>query len=101
MQRTWAVGSSGFQLDHPQPRGVHAPRAAVPVPQKVLEMHIPGLVERVNVRRRIGVFLVTRIDHKRQVAVVVPLNGYGLAPVEVPFTELFPCTEKSAQLMAS
>lgn len=59
-------------------------------------MHIPGIIERVNVRRRMGVFLVTRVDHNRQVAVVVPLNGYGQASLEVPFTELLPCTEKIA-----
>jgi len=57
-------------------------------------MYVPGLIERVLVRRRIGVFLVTRVDHQRQVAVVIPLNGYGQAAVEVPFTELLPCVEE-------
>ena len=59
-------------------------------------MHIPGIVERVNVRRRLGLFLVTRVDHSRQVAVVVPLSGFGQTSIEVSFSELLPCTEKVA-----
>ena len=57
-------------------------------------MHVPGIIERVLVRRRSGVYLVTRVDHQRQLAVVIPLNGFGQAALEVPFTELLPCTEK-------
>jgi len=60
-------------------------------------MHVPGLIERVIVRRRSGIYLVTRIDHQRQLAHVIPLNGYGQPGIEVPFTELLPCTEKTAQ----
>ena len=60
-------------------------------------MHVPGLIERVQVRRRVGIYLVTRVDHQRQTAVVIPLNGYGQAAIEVPFTELLPCPEKTAQ----
>jgi hypothetical protein len=60
-------------------------------------MHVPGIIERVQVRRRSGMFLVTRVDHQRQVAVVIPLNGYGQAAIEVPFTELLPCAEKAVQ----
>lgn len=56
-------------------------------------MHVPGLIERVLVRRRSGVYLVTRVDHQRQVAVVIPLNGFDAA-IEVPFSELEPCSEK-------
>jgi len=60
-------------------------------------MHVPGLIERVLVRRRSGVYLVTRVDHQRQVAVVIPLDGYAQAAIEVPFTELLPCiVEKTA-----
>ena len=82
------------KLDHPQPRGAHAPRAAVPGSwKKVQDMHIPGIVERVLVRRRSGVYLVTRVDHNRNIAVVIPLNGFGQAALEVAFTELLPCTE--------
>ena len=56
-------------------------------------MHVPALIERVMVRRRSGIFLVTRVDHQRKVAVVIPLNGFDAA-IEVPFTELEPCTEQ-------
>lgn len=56
-------------------------------------MHIPGIVERVLVRRRTGVYLVTRVDHNRNIAVVIPLNGFGQAALEVAFTELLPCSE--------
>jgi hypothetical protein len=59
-------------------------------------MHVPGLIERVAVRRRSGIFLVTRVDHQRQVAFVIPLNGYTQNALEVPFTELLPCTENIA-----
>lgn len=59
-------------------------------------MHVPGLIERVLVRRRSGVFLVTRVDHQRQVAIVIPLAGYAQAAVEVPFTELLPCIEEKS-----
>ena len=84
------------QLDHPKPRGVHAPRAIYSGPErKVRTMHVPGVVERVLVRRRSGIFLVTRVDHQRQLAIVIPLNGYGQAAIEVPFTELMPCLEKT------
>ncbi|KAA6459208.1 hypothetical protein DYQ86_18300 [Acidobacteria bacterium AB60] len=61
-------------------------------------MHVPALIERVMVRRRSGIFLVTRVDHQRQVASVIPLNGFDPA-IEVPFTELLPCAaehEKTA-----
>jgi hypothetical protein len=57
-------------------------------------MHVPGLIERVLVRRRSGLYLVTRVDHERQVAVVIPLNGFAQAAIEVPFTELLPCVEQ-------
>lgn len=56
-------------------------------------MHVPGLIERVLVRRRSGLFLVTKVDHQRQIAVVIPLNGFDTA-IEVPFTELLPSTEQ-------
>ena len=56
-------------------------------------MHVPGLIERVLVRRRSGVFLVTRVDHERQLASVIPLNGFGQT-LEVPFAELLPCVEQ-------
>ena len=59
-------------------------------------MHVPGIIERVLVRRRSGVYLVTRVDHQQQLAVVIPLNGFGQAAFEVPFTELLPCIEKVA-----
>jgi hypothetical protein len=55
-------------------------------------MHVPALIERVMVRRRTGIYLVTRVDHQRQTAVVIPLNGFD-APIEVPFTELMPCAQ--------
>lgn len=56
-------------------------------------MYVPGLIERVLVRRRSGLFLVTKVDHQRQIAVVIPLNGFDAA-LEVPFTELLPSTEE-------
>ena len=57
-------------------------------------MHVPGLIERVLVRRRSGLFLVTRVDHQREVALVIPLNGFGQAAIEVSFSELLPYAEQ-------
>lgn len=56
-------------------------------------MYVPGLIERVMVRRRNGIYLVTRVDHQRQVASVIPLNGFDPS-IEVPFSELLPCGQE-------
>ncbi len=53
-------------------------------------MYVPALLERVRLRGRDGVFLVTRVDHGECVADLLPFAHAELAKPRVPFGMLEP-----------
>jgi hypothetical protein len=57
-------------------------------------MYIPQGRERVQLVGRGGVFRVAWVDHERQKADLLPLDGPLTAEQNVPFSEIEPCCEK-------
>lgn len=58
-------------------------------------MYIPLIRERVRIQGRDGLFLVLRVDYRREVADVAPIHSNDVDE-DVPFRALFPACEDPA-----
>jgi hypothetical protein len=62
-------------------------------------MYSPALLERVHLRGRDGIFLVTRVDHEEKVADLLPFTHSQLAKRDVPFGMLEPSVCASPEML--
>jgi hypothetical protein len=52
-------------------------------------MYVPTVVEKVRVKGREEIFLVTRIDRQTENAHLIPLQGSSDDQIDVPFAQIF------------